>query len=235
MKTLTSISLTLALSLMSLCLHAQKHGISVSSDIGLSGQFHSPRATNIDYPLNLYQHYATGYIYETENWSFGANLYYLDHRNVWKFEGAEYLNGPIIISRSIYSSRHLGIAPFVSRTIFNSENYSFSLKFMPGIDNIIIAKQYFEKYPPDDPDDVTVLNDWGKDEYGNYDQINFNLTLALEANRAISENINFSGGLFLFSYLHNNTRGTDSGEIFLPHAFGLNLEINYMFNKNDKY
>ncbi|MFW5721206.1 MAG: hypothetical protein ACOCWW_02335, partial [Bacteroidota bacterium] len=168
MKTLTSISLTLALSLLSLCSQAQKHGISVCSDIGLSGQFQTHKATNSNYPLNLYQRYAIGYKYYLGDWNVGVNTYYMDHRIVWEFEAPAYSNGPMITRRSIYSSRYLGLAPFVSRTIFNTENYSFSLKFMPGIDNIIIAKQYFEKYPSDDPDDVTVLNDWGKNEYGNY-------------------------------------------------------------------
>jgi len=234
MKSLKLSIILLLIFLFPLITKAQKHGISLSSDIGLSGQFQTRKATNADYPLNFYQRYAIGYKYYLEDWKFGVNTYYMDHRIAVKFEGAEYLNGPIIINRSIYSSRHLGIAPFVSRTIFKTGNYSFSLKFMPGIDNIIIAKYYYEKYPPDNPDDVTVLKDWAKEDYAPYDQVNFNLTLALEANRAISENINLSGGLFLFSYLHNNTRGTGSGEIFLPYAFGINLEINYMFNRNDK-
>lgn len=234
MKSLKHIIFLFLILLFPLIGKAQKHGISVSSDIGLSGQIQIPKLANTGYPLNFYQRYGIGYKYYLDDWKFGVYAYYMDHRTAGKFEGAEYLNGPIIIVRSIYSSRYLGLAPFVSRTIFNTENYSFSLKFMPGIDNIIIAKQYFEKHPPDDPDDVTVLNDWGKYDYASYDQINFNLTLALEANRAISENINLSGGLFLFSYLHNRTRGTDSDIIVLPHAFGLNLEINYMFNKDDK-
>jgi hypothetical protein len=232
MKALITISLTLALSLMALCSQAQKHGISVSSDIGLSGQFQTLKATNSDYPLKLYQRYATGYAYETESWSFGANLYYMDHRIGLKFEAPEHATGPMTTYIGIYSSRYIGISLFAARTIIQKEKYSISLKLMPGIDNIFLSKQYYEKYPPDDPDDVTVINNWGKDEYGNYDQINFNLTLALEASRSFNENLSLSGGVFLFSYLHNNNRGIDTDKIFLPYAFGANLSITYYFANN---
>ncbi|MGC9332219.1 MAG: hypothetical protein ACP5DZ_10160 [Bacteroidales bacterium] len=229
MKTLTSIFLTLTLSLMSLFSHAQKHGLLINTEIGFSGQYQSLKATNIDYPLALFQRYATGYIYQAEGWSFGMNLYYMDHRSASKMESPENVNGQMMTSISIYSSRHLGLSPFVSRTIVKREKYSISMKLMPGIDNIFLSKQYYEKYPPDDPDDVTVINNWGKDEYGNYDQINFNLTLALEASRSFNENLSLSGGVFLFSYLHNNTRGIDADEVFLPYAFGIDLGITYHF------
>ncbi|MFW6020328.1 MAG: hypothetical protein ACOCPM_07075 [Bacteroidales bacterium] len=232
MKSLKPIIFLLLILLFPLIIKAQKHGMSVSSDIGLSGQFQIPKPTNLDYHLNVYQRYGIGYKYYLDDWKFGVYAYYMDHRIAGKFEGTEYLNGPIMTFVSIYSSRHLGIAPFVSRTIFNTENFSFSLKLMPGIDNIFLSKQYFEKYPPDDPDDVTVINDWGEDEYGNYDQINFNLTLALEASRSFNENLSLSGGVFLFSYLHNNNRGIETDKIFLPYAFGVNLSLTYYFANN---
>jgi hypothetical protein len=228
MRTLTTISLTFALSLLSLCSQAQKHGLSLNSDIGLSGEYVSIKL-NSDYPLKLYQRYATGYTYETENWSFGANLYYMDHRSAWKFESLEYVNGQMMTSISIYSSRHLGLSPFVSRKLVKREKYSISMKIMPGIDNIFIGKQYYERYPSENPDDVTVINNWGEGEYGNYDQINFNLTLALEASRSFNESLSLSGGVFVFSYLHNYNKSSDLDELFLPYAFGIDLGITYYF------
>jgi hypothetical protein len=230
MKNLKIIMLLLFFPLIS---NAQKHGVSVNSDIGLSSLYASNDA-GLDYNLNLFQRYFTGYTYETADWSFGASLYYMDYRFGGILEAPSYSNEPMVTSRIIYSSRHLGIAPFVSRAIFKTANYSFSIKFMPGIDKIFLAKQYLEQWPSDNTDNVTVINDWSEDEYGNYDQINFNLTLALEANRSITENINLSGGLFLFSYLHNNTRGNDISEIFLPYAFGVNLRLDYLFSKSEK-
>ncbi|MEA3447305.1 MAG: hypothetical protein U9Q98_02495 [Bacteroidota bacterium] len=205
----------------------------INSEIGFSGQYQSRKATNKDYLPAIFQRYATGYKYQAENWSFGMNLYYMDHRFASKIEIPEYVNGQMMTIISIYSSRHLGLSPFVLRTLVKREKYSISMKLMPGIDNIFIEKQYYERYPSDNPDDVTVISDWDKNEYGNYDQINFNLTLALEASRSFNENLSISGGVFLFSYLHNNTRGVDIDEVFLPYAFGLNLGITYYFTTSD--
>jgi len=231
MKNLKIIILLLLFPLIS---NAQKHGISLSSDVGLSGLYASNDA-GFDYNLNLFQRYSTGYTYETAGWSFGASLYYMDYRFGANLEVPAYSNGPMVTNRSIYSSRHIGIAPFVSRTIFETANYSFSLKLMPGLDNIFLAKQYLEQWPSDNTDNVAVINDWSEDEYGNYDQINFNLTLALEAKRSITENINLSGGLFLFSYLHNYSRGSLlHNDIYLPYAFGVNLRFDYLFSKPEK-
>ncbi|MEA3447404.1 MAG: hypothetical protein U9Q98_02990 [Bacteroidota bacterium] len=226
MKTLTSILLTLALSLMSLCSQGQKHGISLNSNIGLSGLYVKAYS---ECCLNLFQRYAMGYTYQIKNWSFGMNLYYMDHRFGVKYEAPVHGNGPMITHHDIYSSRYLGISPFAVHTIIQKEKYSISLMLIPGIDNIFLAKQYIDYYPSDDPDDVTVVIDWGKYEYGNYDQINFNLTLALEASRSFNENISLSGGVFLFSYLHNYVRDADNDKVHLPYAFGFNLGITYYF------
>jgi hypothetical protein len=230
MKNLKIILLLLVFPLIT---NAQKQGVSVNSEIGLSSLYTNSNA-GYDYNLNLFQRYSTGYTYETADWSFGASLYYMDYRLEANLEVPSYSNTPMTTSRSIYSSRHLGIAPFVSRTIFKTANYSFSIKFMPGIDKIFLAKQYLEHWPSDNTDNVTVINDWSEDEYANYDQINFNLTLAFEASRSITENINLSGGLFLFSYLHNYSRGNDIDEIFLPYAFGVNLRFDYLFSASEK-
>jgi hypothetical protein len=233
MKNLKFTILLLLILLFPLISNGQKHGVSMNSDIGLSG-FYASNDAGFDYNLNLFQRYSTGYTYETADWSFGANLYYMDFRFEANLEVPAYSNGPMVTNRSIYSSRHLGVAPFVSRIIFKTENYSFSIKFMPGIDKKILSKQYLEQWPSDNTDNVTVIHDWSEDEYANYDQINFNLTLVIEASRSITENINLSGGLFLFSYLHNATRGNDIDEIFLPYAFGVNLRFDYLFGTAEK-
>lgn len=229
MKTTKQICILLFVFLIPGFAFSQQHGLLINSEIGFSGQYQSRKATNADYPLTIFQRYATGYTYQAEGWSFGMNLYYMDHRFGVKFEAPEYGIGPMITHHGIYSSRHLGISPFAARTIIQKEKYSISVKFMPGIDNIFLAKQYAENYPSDDPDDVTVVNDWGKNEYAPTDQINFNLTLALEAFHSFNKNLSLAGGLFLLSYLHNYDRSSDLDEIFLPYAFGLNLGITYYF------
>lgn len=232
MKTTKQICIVLFVFLIPAVAFSQQHGLLINSEIGFSGQYQSIKATNADYPLTIFQRYATGYKYQTENWSFGAKLYYMDHRFGVKFEAPEHGSGAMITHHGIYSSRYFGISPFVARTIIQKEKYSISLMLIPGIDNKVLAKQYIYYYPSDDPDDVTVANDWGKVEYDNYDQINFNLTLELEASRSFNENLSLSGGVFLFSYLHNYSRGDDSDEIYLPYAFGANLSITYYLKQN---
>jgi hypothetical protein len=211
---------------------SQQHGVSIHSNIGLYDKcmISNGKIIDVEKP-GLFQRYNAGYVYQLNKWTFGMNAYYMNARIRGEYE--QRLSNPesgetkIFVWKEKYSGHLIGLAPFVSRIIMDRKRFNLSLKFKPGMQKIVSSKKYIEKYPPGNPDDVTVIYDWVKDENANYDQINVNFTLGIEACRNINENFAISGSMFLtyFFYQHKY----DIPYISIPYAYGIGIGLTYYF------